>query len=294
MERADIAIVGSGPAGVSAAINARIRHKSFYLFGAAELSDKVRRAERISNYPGLPDVSGTELNRRLMYHLEQARISITQKRITGIYNMGDYFTLLADTEEFEAASVILATGVESLSAVKGERELLGRGVSYCATCDGNLYRGRSIAVVCDNASMEHEVEYLAGLAEKVYYCPLFKQSVLSGANTEIMTSPIAKIDGDDRVSGITCRDGREITLDGVFFLKQSVSPAVLLRGLAMNIGHVEVKRDMSTNIEGCFAAGDCTGDPYQIAKAVGEGNIAAHSAFAWLARRTEKQGGAKL
>ena len=282
MQRVDIAIVGSGPAGISAAINAQIRHKSFYLFGADTLSDKVQRSERISNYPALPEISGPELNASLMAHLKSANISITEKRITGIYNMGGYFILLADQEEFEAKTVILATGVETVRPIAGERELLGRGVSYCATCDGNLYKGKTIAVVCDNAPMEEEVEYLAALADKVYYEPQFKGSAFSAGNTELLTSPISQILGENRVSGIRCRDGREILVDGIFFIKQAVSPAVLLRGLAMEERHVAVDRRMSTNIKGCFACGDCTGTPYQIAKAIGEGNVAAHAAFSYL------------
>lgn len=288
MKQVDIAIVGSGPAGISAALNAQIRHKSFYLFGAGALSDKVQRSECIANYPALPNISGMELNRRLIGQLSEAGISVTEKRITGIYKMKKHFVLLADEEEFEAAAVILATGVETVRPVIRERELLGRGVSYCATCDGNLYQGKTIAVVCDNAPMEEEVAYLAGLAGKVYYLPLFQGSTFSSENTKQLTSSIMEILGDDRVSGIRCRNGEEIILDGVFFLKQSVSPAVLLRGLAMEEGHVAADRYMATNIKGCFAAGDCTGTPYQIAKAVGEGNIAAHAAFAYLAEREKE------
>lgn len=286
---ADIAIIGSGPAGISAALNAQIRHKSFYLFGSGSLSDKVQRSECISNYPALFDISGADLNRRLKEHLEKAEISVTEKRITGIYNMGEYFALLADQEEFDAKAVILATGVEAARPIKRERELLGRGVSYCATCDGNLYRGKTIAVICDNAPMEEEVEYLAGLAGKVYYQPIFKGSELKADNVELIDSPVTEILGENRVSGVLCRDGSVISLDGVFFLKQSVSPAVLLQGLSVEEGHVSVNKNMATNIKGCFAAGDCTGAPYQITKALGEGNIAAHSAFKYLAESANQE-----
>ena len=283
MEIVDIAIIGSGPAGISATINAQIRHKSFYLFGSSELSDKVRHSELISNYPALPDISGAELNRLLHRHLEKAHIPVTEKRITGIYKMKNRFVLLADREKFEAKSVILATGTEAVKPVKGEREFLGMGVSYCATCDGNLYRGKTVAVVCDNASMEEEAVYLAELAGKVYYLPLFKDSCFSADNAEMLTSPITEILGEQRVGGIRLKNGEEIAVDGVFFLKSSVSPAVLLSGLETDGGRVTVNRDMETSVKGCFAAGDCTGQPYQITKAMGEGNIAAHSAFKYLA-----------
>ena len=279
----DIAIIGNGPAGISAALNAKIRNKSFYLFGSAGLSDKVQRSERISNYPAFFDICGDELNKKFAEHLEREDISVTEKRITGIYDMGGYFALLSDLEEFDAKAIIIATGVEAVRPIQGERELLGKGVSYCATCDGNLYKGKTIAVVCDNAQMEEEVEYLANLAEKVYYQPLFKENKFRADNVDVLASPITEILGDGRVKGVSCRDGAQINVDGVFFLKKSISPAVLIHGLALEDNNVAVNRNMATNIKGCFAAGDCTGAPYQIAKAVGEGNVAAHSAFKYLA-----------
>lgn len=289
MKKVDIAIIGSGPAGISAALNAQIRNKSFYLFGSASLSDKVQRSECISNYPALTNLSGSDFNNHLNEQLSNMNITVTEKRITGIYKMKNYFALLSDEEEFDADTIIIATGVEAVKPIANERELLGRGVSYCATCDGNLYKDKTIAVVCDNEPMEEEVAYLTGLASKVYYMPLFKNSSFTAENTEVLTSPVTEIIGQDRVSGILCKNGEKIDVDGVFFLKQSISPSILLKGLETEDGHVAVNRKMETNIKGCFAAGDCTGTPYQIAKAVGEGNIAAHSAFKYLAEQANKE-----
>lgn len=289
METVDIAIIGSGPAGISAALNAKIRNKSYYLFGSMALSDKVQRSECISNYPAIPDIGGAEFNALLSKQLEQSEIKITEKRITGIYNMGKYFALLSDMEEFDAKTVILATGVETVRPISGERELLGRGVSYCATCDGNLYKGKTIAVVCDNAEMEEEVSYLSELAGNVYYLPLFKESTVESENMIKLSSPIVEIKGEERVSSVLLKNGEEIKVDGIFFLKQSISPTVLLRELEAEDGHVKVNRKLETNIKGCFAAGDCTGTPYQIAKAVGEGNVAVHSAIKYLAEQALKE-----
>lgn len=289
METVDIAIIGSGPAGISAALNAKIRNKSYYLFGSMALSDKVQRSERISNYPAIPDIGGAEFNALLSKQLEQSGINITEKRITGIYNMGKYFALLSDMEEFDAKTVILATGVETVRPIPGERELLGRGVSYCATCDGNLYKGKTIAVVCDNTEIEEEVSYLSELAGNVYYLPLFKESTVESENMIKLSSPIVEIKGEGRVSSVLLKNGEEIKVDGIFFLKQSISPTVLLRELEAEDGHVKVNRKLETNIKGCFAAGDCTGTPYQIAKAVGEGNVAVHSAIKYLAEQALKE-----
>lgn len=277
----DIAIIGTGPAGISAAINAKIRNKKFILFGSDKLSAKVGCSHLISNYPALPEISGKELNEKLASHLKQMDIAITNERITGVYNMGKYFMLLADQKEYMAEAVILATGAQTVKEINGERELLGKGVSYCATCDGNFYRSKTIAVISDNKESEEEVDFLADLADKIYFYPSYKTDY-SKENVERLTSPVKSVDGERHADGITLADGTQIAVDGVFFLKQSVSADVLLGGLEMNDGSIAVNHDMSTNIKGCFACGDCTGKPYQIAKAVGEGNTALHSAITYL------------
>ena len=173
----DVAIIGSGPAGISSAINCKIRNKSIVLFGQNELSHKVEISEKINNYPGLPNISGKELNAKMREHLDSMGIEITEERITGIYNMKGKFTLLANRKMFEARSVILCLGAETIKPLPNERELLGRGVSYCATCDGMLYKDKKIAVFCDNADGEEEVEYLSDLASEVYYSHKFTSKI---------------------------------------------------------------------------------------------------------------------
>lgn len=277
----DVAIIGSGPAGISSAINCKIRNKSIVLFGQNELSHKVEISEKINNYPGLPNISGKELNAKMHEHLDSMGIEITEERITGIYNMKDKFTLLANRKMFEARSVILCLGAETIKPLPNERELLGRGVSYCATCDGMLYKDKKIAVFCDNADGEEEVEYLSDLASEVYYSHKFT-SKIDKANVTHLKSKITAVIGDSKVSGIELADGTNLDVDGVFFIKQAVSADVLLNKLEVQNGSIVVDKNMKTSIDGCFAAGDCTGTPYQIAKAVGEGNIAAHSAVKYL------------
>lgn len=277
----DVAIIGSGPAGISSAINCKIRNKSIVLFGQNELSHKVEISEKINNYPGLPNISGKELNAKMREHLDSMGIEITEERITGIYNMKGKFTLLANRKMFEARSVILCLGAETIKPLPNERELLGRGVSYCATCDGMLYKDKKIAVFCDNADGEEEVEYLSDLASEVYYSHKFT-SKIDKANVTHLKSRITAVIGDSKVSGIELADGTNLDVDGVFFIKQAVSADVLLNKLEVQNGSIVVDKNMKTSIDGCFAAGDCTGTPYQIAKAVGEGNIAAHSAVKYL------------
>ena len=277
----DVAIIGTGPAGISAALTLTALKKNIILFGSSSLSEKIRKAEQINNYPGLNAISGEAFARNISVQLKCSDIEITDKQVTGIYNMDTHYGVLCNTDMFEARTVILASGVEPIKAITGELEFLGRGVSYCATCDGSLYTGKTIAVICSSKEYEDEVEYLAGLAEKVYLFPLYKNIDISNTNIEIVRGVPREICGNFRANKMIHSNG-ELDIDGVFLLKSAISPSALVQGLDTKDGHVIVDRDCNTNLAGLFAAGDCTGRPYQYAKAVGEGNVAAHSAVKYL------------
>lgn len=279
----DIAIIGGGPAGVSAALNAKILNKSFIWFASRATSKKVERAELIKNYPGLPDISGSELAWVLKHHTESMGIDMCEEVVTGVYETDGKFTLLAANKDYEAKTVILCLGVEASKPVEGEEEFLGMGISYCATCDGMLYKGKNIAVVCTDKRFEHEIEFLCSIANTCAVFPLYRDYEIKAKNAQIMLKTPAKYTGDMRVRQVHFKDGK-IDVDGVFILKSAISPATLVHGLKVEEGHIAVDRACATNIPGIFAAGDCTGRPYQYAKAVGEGNIAVHSAVEYLAK----------
>jgi thioredoxin reductase (NADPH) len=279
----DAAIVGTGPAGLSAALNLALHQKSLVWFGAEAGSDKVEKSEKIANYPGFGLVTGTELNQKLAAHAAQMGLTVTDKQVTNILPTKGHYMLLADNQVYEAKTLLLATGASTGKGLEGESALLGRGVSYCATCDGFLYKGKTIGVFCGHRRFEHEVTYLADLAQKVYLFTPYKDCSVEHEHVELLTSPIRQVLGQERVTGILLADGRQVPLEGVFFLRPTISPETLLPGLKLEGAHIEVNRQMQTNLPGCFAAGDCTGRPYQIAKSVGEGNVAAHSMVAYLA-----------
>ena len=278
----DCIIIGTGPAGLSAAINLKTYQKDFLWFGSKSLSDKVSKAEKITNYPGFPEISGMELLERFEAHTQSAGIEIIEKTVTNVMSAGNYYMVLADNELYEAKTLILSMGVMAAKMLVGEQEFLGKGVSYCATCDGMLYRGKKIAVVCNAPKFEHEVEYLADLASEVYYYPTF-ESKLNRENIHISKDFPKEIKGDTQVRSLVLRSNNEQEVDGVFCLRNAIAPSNLVTGILVENGHITVNREMETNLPGCFACGDCTGRPYQYTKAVGEGNVAAHSVIAYLA-----------
>ena len=280
----DAAVIGTGPAGLSAALNLKIRDKSFLWIGSRTLSDKVSKAECISNYPGFINVSGEELISAFQKQVDEMGLEITEQMVNSIMSVSGHYALMAGSEFYEAKTLILTTGIANTVTLPGESDFLGKGVSYCATCDGNLYRGKTIAVICNNARFEHEVKYLADLAEKMYYFPLYKDIEISMDNIEIISEKPVEIIGEKRVEAIRLKDSSVVEVDGIFCLRDSVTLSSLLSKLETENGHIVVDRTMATNLPGVYAAGDCTGRPYQYTKAVGEGNIAAHSVLEYLAQ----------
>jgi thioredoxin reductase (NADPH) len=262
----DIVIVGSGPAGLSAAITARMREKSVVVISNSRTDSGLAKAQEVGNYPGLPGISGAELSGKMLMHATGMGAELITGRVTTILPMGKEISVGYGAEIVTAKSLILATGVIQTSVFPGEAALLGSGVSYCATCDGMLYRGKKVCVVCLSPDADEEADFLATIGCDV---------------TKLKTKNII-IHGESRVTSITA-DGAEIPCEGVFILRQTIAPGTLLPGLETEKGHIRVDRAMKTNIPGVFAAGDCTGTPYQVAKATGEGQVAVLSAVEYLA-----------
>lgn len=279
----DAVIIGSGPAGLSAAINLKLHEKDFIWFGSRDYSDKVEKSEKIANYPGLGLIPGAELNARFDAHAKEMGLEPVDKKVTNVMPADGYLMVLAENEVYETKTLLLATGVLTAKSYEGEDELLGRGVSYCATCDGFLYKGKTIAVFCGAPRYEHEVEYLAGIAEKVYLSAGYPNCGVDLPNVEKI-APVRSVQGGMKVAQIVLHDGTEIPVDGLFVLRNAVAPGTLVPGLATDGPHIVVDRKQATNVPGVYAAGDCTGRPYQIAKAVGEGNVAAHEMLDYMAK----------
>lgn len=278
----DIGIIGSGPAALSAAVNAKQRNKSVCVFGRSLDSSLLFAAEKVDNYLGMPDVTGEEMLNQFYAHAVKRGVEFKESRISQIMSMGDYFVINADNEFFEAKTLILAIGLNKSRGIEGEMEYLGKGVSYCATCDGMLYRGKKVVVVGENEEGEAEANFLADVCEQVTYVPLYQPVLNLKETVEVLKGkPKAVVGEGIRVTGIEV-DGETVECDGIFFAKNSTPPESLLFGLNTDGKNIIVDRNMATNLPGVYAAGDCTGAPFQIAKAVGEGLVAALSAAAYI------------
>lgn len=281
MERFDIAVIGTGPAGVSAAITAKIRNKNVILLGSKDLSPKISKAHLIENYPGLPAISGAELAAKLNEHLAALDISITDKQVGAVYAMGEHFVLQAGEDMIEAKTVIAATGIVQSKPLTGEDKFLGRGVSYCATCDARLYKGKTVAVLGYSADAADEAEYLAEVVDKVVYLPLGGGLPSPRENIVVTEEKPVEISGESSVNAlVTDKAVHEVSC--VFILRDAVMPDKLIPGIETDGPHIRADLNMQTNIPGLFVCGDIAGKPYQYVKAAGQGNVAALSAISCL------------
>ncbi len=284
MEVFDTAIVGGGIAGYAAALTAKNLHLNALWLGEEKFSFKTGAAEYVRNYPTFSG-DGKGFLAALEAQRERENVPFTRARVDGVYG-GENFLLTAGKESFSARTVILCTGVDLRGSLKGERELVGKGVSYCAVCDGALYRGRDIAAILSERRFCTEVEYLASFARTVHAFPLFGEAAFAAENVVLHGEAPLSIEGEERVNAVRTREG-SVPVEGVFLLKSATPPASLVGGLQTDGAHVLVQRDLSTNLKGLFAAGDVTGPPYQYAKAAGEGLTAAYSVRAFLQANKE-------
>ena len=268
----DVLVIGGGPAGLSAALNVRARGRSVLVVTNPPEENPLWRAERVDNYLGMGAVSGAQMLSDMRAQAEAAGVEfLTGRALNASYMMANWYVSVG-SDMYNARAVVLSGGVARGKKFPGEQEFLGRGVSYCATCDGMLYRGRSVAVLGFSDSARKEADFLQSIGCTVSYFHRPKSCTIAGGDT---------------VETVTC-DGVTEAVDCVFILRPTMAPTDLFPGLATDNGYVTVDRRMTTNLPGLFAAGDCTGGPLQVAKAVGEGLVAGQSAAAFAAEVERK------
>lgn len=281
----DIIVLGSGPAGLSAAVTARGRNKSVLVIGNRWQDSPLARAERVDNYLGMPGMTGMEMLEAFQRHAQEMGVEQVTGKVLSIMEW-EGFNLTVGSQLYQGSALILAPGVVRQAKFPGEETYLGRGVSYCATCDGMLYRSKPVAVVGRSKDAPHEAAYLKSIGCQVVYVAPKRPEELEEDIPFIQAAKLA-VKGEQTVTALEA-DGADIPVNGVFILREAVAPGDLLPGLTLEKGAIQVDRSMATSVPGVFAAGDATGAPLQVSKAVGEGLIAALSACEYLDRNGSK------
>ena len=290
----DLIVLGGGPAAISCAIYVA-RFAMDILVVGKTFGGLIATTHVVENYPAITSVSGQGLMEMFRDHMQSLNIPYISDEIVSIEKVDDYFVLHSFFQEFKAYSICIATGsIRRKLGIPGEEEFAGRGVSYCATCDGPFYKDKVVCVIGGSDSAAKEALFLAQNTEKVYIIyrgekiraePINKQRVNENDKIEIIyKTRIVEIRGEKSVSSVIFDNGEEFEVDGVFIEIGSTPNSGFAKRVGVNVndkGEILINRKSETNIPGIFAAGDVADAPFkQAITGVSEGVIAAYSAFA--------------
>ena len=288
----DVVILGVGPAGLQAAVHAGRRKATVLLLGSVRKSSLF--TAHIENYFSLFNISGEEMLRRGTEQARQFGAEILEESVIGIAPLNGLFQVTTESgRSIAAKSIIFATGSKrNTLGVKGEKQLLGRGVSYCVDCDGHFFRGQDVCVVGNESAAADGALTLTKIAESVHLvCD--QLDVADNLRAEVFASEavihdeahVASIDGETAVEAVTLSDGNRLSVQGVFIElgAKGVLELALNLGVALDdeMKYIRTNKQQETNIAGIYAAGDICGMPWQMAKAVGEGCVAGMGAAAY-------------
>ncbi len=302
----DVIIIGCGPAGITAGIFCARYGLKTLIIDKGIPGGKLNIISEIDNYPGFPEISGQELARKLFEHLRKYDIDIIYpEEVVDIRIENETKRVITRSgKEFVAYSLIIATGAEKKKAkIKGEEEFLGKGVSYCATCDGFFFKGKDVAVIGNKQEAAKEALFLSSIARKVYIIPngdlefpdMDMRKLEEAGNVEIIRDAyLVEIFGENIVKGIKIRvgnDERIINVNGVFIALGTVPIVDIFKKSGIKVdekGCIVVDNRQRTNVEGVFAAGDCTCRGFQVIVACGDAAIAAMEANLYVKKLKRK------
>ena len=292
MKKVDIVIIGAGMAGISAAIYLKRANANFVLLEGNLAGGMLNKLKSVENYPAMPNTTGSDILIALMEQLRFNKIDVTYGNVQTILKEEGGFEVVTDVESYDAKAVIMATGVaQAVQTIPGEEKYSGLGVSYCATCDGNFFKGLDVAVIGNNNIALEEAIYLSNLAKKLYFvCPdeelqgdkNLQEKLVNSANIEVkLSSKVEEIIGDDfGVTGIKVNN-QILDVAGIFSYVGKKSTSMVLNNLKPEKQGIFIKVDEQcrTNIEGLFAAGDIVAKKLkQLVTAAGDGATAATAA----------------
>ena len=288
----DLVIIGAGPAGISAGIYAVRRSLKTIILEKASVGGQMLLTNEIENWPGFEMISGSDLAGRMESHAKKLGVEIKTGEVIGMNLDGDVKKLTTRDGEHETKAVIIATGGQHRKlGIKGEDEFAGKGVSYCATCDAPFFKGKTVAVVGGGNIAAEDALYLSEVASKVYLVhrkgalraeEAIQERLKKKGVEFILTAEVEEIAGENFVNSIKLKNGKTIKVDGVFISIGIVPSTTMAKAAGVGLddkGYVKVNREQETSVPGVFAAGDATGGVMQISTAVGEGCIAALSAY---------------
>lgn len=302
----DIVIVGGGPAGLSAAL-----YSARYQLNTIVITEipggTITKAPLVDDYLGFPEIPGSELANKFLQHVKKYNVPIIIDKVIDVIRRNNkWYVKTRDNREFYGYAVILAIGSEKKKlGVPGEKELIGKGVSYCATCDGPLFKDKVVAVVGGGNSALSSALYLSSLASKIYLIhrrngfrafKTYVEQAKSNPKIEfVLNSVVKEIIGKNNVEAVRIYDkstGKEkiLKINGIFIEIGSVPPREFFEKIGIEVdekGYAKIRPDQSTNLPGIYVAGDASGGPYkyrfeQIVTAVAEGAKAADAAFKYI------------
>lgn len=299
MKKYDILIIGGGPAGLTAGIYAGRNGMKTLLFEKTVLGGQLALAEKVENYPGFPDgISGAELVRRFEKQAEKFGVEIKTEEILKLnFDTSEGITVETSFGKYETTSVIVATGAAARHLnISGEEEFIGKGVSYCATCDGPFFKDKEVAVIGGGDAALGEAVYLTRFASKVYLihrrerlrvAKIIQEKAFTNPKIEpVLETQVRKISGAQAVEKVILENvktglQKELALSGIFIFAGRV-PDTKIPGCQVEMdekGYIKVSPDMKTSRKGVFACGDCVKKMlFQVVTAAGEGAAAAFSA----------------
>lgn len=295
----DVIIIGGGPAGLSAGIYGSRRGLKCLILEKGVMGGRMLLTTQIENYPGFDRISGSELAKRMEKQARSLGTDMDRGEIVGMGLRGSVKKITTGDREFESKAVVIANGgIDRKLGIPGEEKFTGRGVSYCATCDGPFFKGKKVAVVGGGNMAIEDASYLEGIAEKIYLIhrrsslraeESLQERVRRSSIELILNAEVEEISGENFVDSIKIKKSPEgektLEVDGVF-IAIGIIPAsniAKVAGIDMDEkGFIKVNRKQETNIPGVYAAGDITGGVMQIVSAVSEGAIAALSAYEYI------------
>ena len=278
----DLIIVGFGPAGIAAGLNASIRKKKVLIIG--KKSKAIEKSPSIKNYLGFTDIEGKDLYKKFIDHIKSYPIDIMDRKIKAVYAMGEYFSVDLGEEMITSKACVIATGIDMGKSIQGEDKFFAKGISYCATCDASLYKGKKVVLIGLNDEAIEEANFINKVAKETIFINPKNKDMKLDQKIKIINKKPKEFTGDMKASCLILDDGEKIEADGFFVIKNSSKPESLVPSVKMEGNHIKVDLDMKTNIKGLFACGDVVGRPYQINKAVGQGQVAGLNAASYISK----------